>query len=298
MLNLNKLLCNFPEQFDECLGTLDHSLSFSANLQAELRFHYVQFDGDGEPKFEQLAELLVHSIITYCFGAKKRENLSAVEAVKLFTQARDLFRKYEHDGQAGEVLIYFLLESVLGAPQVIQKMPVTTNPKEERKGSDGLHARWNEKLGLLDIFFAESKLHQSFSGALTDAFESMESIHSKKKKHEFFLATHNIQHLGLEAEEELLKYFTGKPGTKIRTNHACLLGFDWKEYKNLTLPGRAEFIAAFADRYRNEALQLRDKIDSKLHDCAIKHLRFEFLVLPFTSVADFRSFFNSALVGK
>jgi len=298
VLNLNRLLCALPEQYEECFATLKHELACSTGLNAELRFHFVEFDGDGEPKFQHLAKLLVHSIITYCFGAKKRENLGAVEAARLFTQARDLFRKYEHAGQAGEVLIYFLLEAVLGAPQIVQKMPISTNPAEERKGTDGVHARWNEQLQLLDVFFAESKLYQSFSGALSDAFVSMEKLHSTQAiGHEFFITTHNLQHLGSESESDLLGFLSGKPGTKIRTNHACLLGFDWQEYKHLDAEGRTGFIADFVDRYGSEAVSLRDKIDAKLQECAIKHLRFEFFVVPFRSVADFRSRFNAALLG-
>jgi hypothetical protein len=290
VLDLNKLLCASPEQYGQCLAVLEHDLKCSQGLSAELRYHYVDFDGDGEPKFQILAQMLVHSIITYCFGAKKRENLTAVEAAQLFTSARNLFRKYENAGQAGEVLIYFLLESVLGAPQILQKMPVTTNPAEERKGTDGLHAKWNPELGLLDLFFAESKLYQSFSKALVDAFASMEKIHTTPKKaHELFLATHNLQHLGADCEDDLMKFLNGQVGTKIRTNHACLIGFDWDEYKCLDDGRRAQFVAEFLQRYRIEAVALRDKIDGKLQACAIKHLRFEFFLLPFRSVEDFRA---------
>lgn len=298
MLDLNKLLCASPEQYAQCLAVLKHDLKCSPGLSAELRYHYVDFNGDGEPKFQLLAQMLVHSIITYCFGAKKRENLTATEAAQLFTQARDLFRKYDNAGQAGEVLIYFLLESVLGAPQILQKMPVTTNPAEERKGTDGLHAKWNPDLGLLDVFFAESKLYQCFTTALADAFVSMEKVHATPMKtHELFLATHNLQHLGADCEDELMRFLNGQVGTKIRTNHACLIGFDWEEYKCLGDERRAQFLAEFLERYRTEAFALRDKTDAKLQACAIKHLRFEFFLLPFRSVEDFRTWFNAALVG-
>lgn len=194
--------------------------------------------------------------------------------------------------------MYLLIESVLEAPQILQKMPISTNPREERKGSDGLHAKWNVQLNLLDIFFAESKLYQRFSDALIDAFASMEKMHATPMKgHELFLATHNLQHLGSESQEELMRYLTGQVGTKVRTNHVCLIGFDWDEYACLDDARRAKFVAEFEQRYLAEAASLRDQIQKKLSGSAIKHLRFEFFVLPFKSVQDFRTWFAAALVG-
>lgn len=162
MLTLEKCLAVTAEHYRECLRELTHSLTCSRGLKAALRFHYVVPDGDGEPKFQHLAELLATFIVNYCFSARKFQNAGPQTLTKLYMQARDLFRKYEHSGQAGEVLIYFLLESVLSAPQVLQKMPITTNPGEERKGSDGLHAKWNPDLKLLDVFFSALLLRSSY----------------------------------------------------------------------------------------------------------------------------------------
>jgi Cap4 SAVED domain len=263
-----------------------------------MRFHYVIPDGDGEPKFQHLAELLATFIINYCFSAKKLQNPTPQSLSKLFMQARDLFRKYEHSGQAGEVLIYFLLESILSAPQVLQKMPITTNTAEERKGGDGLHAKWNPELQLLDVFFSESKLYRDFSAALNDAFISMERFHATPMRaHEYFLATHNLQLLDPVAQEQLVDFFLGKPDKNIRTNHACLLGFDWDEYSCLDDARRVSFLSEFALRYASEAQRIRDKIDSKLSVCSIKNFRFEFFMVPFRSVKEFRVWFNRALTG-
>ncbi len=286
------------EDYQECLGQLTHSLSCATAQDVSLRFHYVLFDGDGQPKFEQLAELLVSFIVNYCFSAKKLQNLNAQGYSKLFMQARDLFRRYEHSGQAGEVLIYFLLESVLKAPQVLQKMPITTNTEEERKGGDGLHAKWNEPLQLVDVYFSESKLYSRFPEALRDAFTSMETFHAvRMRKHEYFLATHNMQMLDPAVQEQLTDFFLGKPGKNIRTNHACLLGFDWKEYKCLSDSRRAEFLREFEARYLAEAAGFAQKIDEKLSNSSLKNFGFEFFIVPFKSVEEFRIWFNRALSG-
>jgi hypothetical protein len=297
LLSLDKYLTVKPDDYKECLGELTHSLTCHGG-DASLRFHYVLFDGDGEPQFEQLAEQLATFVVTYSFNAKKFQNSTPQKLARLFMQARDLFRKYEHSGQAGEVLIYFLVEAILLAPQVLQKMPITTNPADERKGTDGIHAKWNPVLHLLDVYFCESKIWQNFSDALADAFKSMEKFHeTKMRKHEFFLTTHNLQLVDQEGQDALTDFFLGKPGTKIRTNHACLLGFNWNEYACLGDHRRSEFLANFVTRYELEARAIRDKIDKKFSKSQINNFHFDFFMVPFRNVDEFRTWFQKALRG-
>ena len=298
LLTLERYLNVNPSHYQECFGELSHSLRCPSGASAALRFHYVRPDGDGEPKFKHLAEMLVAYIVDYCFGAQKAQNPTSYSQAKLFMQARDLFRKHTHSGQAGEILVYFLLESVIYATQVLHKMPITTNPAEERKGGDGLHAKWNATLQLLDVFFAESKLYTDFSSALRSLFESLEAFHSgSMRNHEYFLATHNMRLLDPAAQQGLTDFFTGKAGTNIRTNHACLIGFDWNEYNCLDNDGRPSFLTEFEQRYLAEAQHIRDRVEEKLSSSAFRHFRFEFFIVPFKSVAEFRTWFNEALTG-
>src|SRR5207245_9545199 len=130
---------------------------------ATIRLHFVKADASGEPRFRELARLLVRHITLYCFKAERRRDLPELERNEMFMQARDLFRKTGNSGQVGGLLIYCLLETVLNAPQALKKMPMTTNPNEERKGSDGVHLRWDEPAAVLEVIFAESKIWNSFS---------------------------------------------------------------------------------------------------------------------------------------
>jgi len=298
LLTLEQYLAVKPEHYHECLGELTHDLTCPSGLDASFRFHYVLTDGDGQPKFEYLADMLVGYIVNYCFSAKKLHTLTPYEFSRLFMQARELFRKNSHSGQAGEILIYFLLETVLSATQVLQKMPIVTNPADERKGGDGLHAKWNPDLKLLDVFFSESKLYKDFSGAIRSAFKSMEEFHATAtRKHEYFLTTHNMGMLDPIAQQELTEFFTGKAGKNIRTNHACLIGFDWEEYKCLDDARRKQFLTDFETRYRAEAARIKDKINAHLGTSSINRFRLHFFLVPFKSVEQFRDWFMKALTG-
>ena len=78
---------------------------------------------------------------------------------------------------------HFLIEAVLQAPQVLKKMQITTNPNDERKGSDGVHIRWTNNEEVLEVIFAEAKLYKDFATALTNAFISMTDFHNSATKH-------------------------------------------------------------------------------------------------------------------
>jgi len=213
-------------------------------------------------------------------------------------QARDLFRISNRSGQAGELLVYFLMETVLGAPQAIKKMPMTTNPKEERKGSDGVHLLWDGATGILEFMFAESKIWKSFSDALRDAFESMESFHdSRTKTHEVNAFTSGYSNLDPELQRRVLSYIEGPDSAKSRYAQACLIGFNWDEYEHLDDKRRSEFIKEFETRYRDWGTGMKKSLNAQLQNFKHKQLRLEFFMLPFKDVEAFRDWFYENLTG-
>lgn len=175
---IERLLETRQKDFDAHLGQLGTPRVCNGEIDASVRLHFVLADASGEPRVRELASMLVGYITKYCFDATKRKDLDEVDRNLLFVEARDLFRKAAKSGQAGELLIYFLLEAVLKAPQALRKMVITTNPKDERKGSDGMHFSWNQDLEILELYFAESKVWNDFGAALSDAIASVEKFHN------------------------------------------------------------------------------------------------------------------------
>jgi hypothetical protein len=280
-------------------GHLEHTIAFEAPPAASLRLHFVKTDASGQPRFRELAYLLAKYITTYCFTAERRKDLKEQERNEMYMQARDLFRRTANSGQLGELLIYFLLETVLKAPQALKKMPLTTNPKEERKGSDGVHLLWDEPSQVLELIFAESKIWKSFSSALTDAFESMESFHDDRaKQHEVNVITSGFSALDPKIQEKVAAYVEGENVSKCRHAHACLIGFNWSEYGCLTDTRRATFIKEFDQRYLEWAAERKKLLQEKLYKFRHKHIRLEFFIIPFQDVEAFRAWFEQALTGQ
>src|SRR5205807_8940680 len=116
-----------------------------------------------------------------------------------------------NSGQPGELLVYFLIEAVLQAPQVYKTMLITTNTNEERKGSDGVHVRWTNRGEQLELIFAEAKLHKNFGQALASAFECMTEFHDSATKNleiNYFLNTFTV--LKPEQQTAVQEYIEGE----------------------------------------------------------------------------------------
>jgi Cap4 SAVED domain len=297
---LEKLLEVRERDYKLHLSEIPHSLVCESDIETVLRLHFIIPDGAGEPRLRELARMLVTYITNYCFDALKRRDLEESERNELFMQARDLFRDADYSGQAGEMLVYFLIESILKAPQALKKMPITTNTAEERKGSDGVHVRWDEKLAILDILFAESKIFQEFGKALTKAFKSIQDFHDAggMKEHEMKLVTAHFKILDSDLQAKVISYIDGENAPKTRLTQVCLIGFDWSEYKCLDDSRRKAFTDEFEQRYTAWAQDAVKKIEEGMKPFLHKHLRFEFFLLPFKDVQVFRDHFDEALRGR
>src|SRR5579883_1440599 len=81
------------------------------------------------------------------------------------------------------------------------------------------------------------------------------------------------------------------PQGQVSITHACLIGYDWKEYGQLATPARTKFIAEFTERYREHGAELVKKVAARFAEFPKKHLAFEFFFVPFHSVEEFRSAF-------
>lgn len=270
-----------------------------------MRLHHLKFDANGQPKVDALAKVLVDHAIDYAISSRNRPaEFTAQQAMKHAQEARKLFRVVSAPsgttdlaGEAGELLLYFLLETVIGAPQVVAKVELKTNPALEVHGSDGIHMRWNSSDQVVDVYFGESKMIGNVGTALTKAFESIENFHANgMRDHEFSMVTKHFKGVDDNVKAAVAEVLdTGKPGTDARINHACLIGYDWTA-TGLT-PGQAA--AAVEAEYRKqffaEAPGLHQKLQRRFDNCQRKQYGFEVFFLPFNSVQAFRDAFSAAM---
>jgi hypothetical protein len=286
--------------YEGCLAQVDHKYGVDG-VNAQIRLHYVRCQ-NYTPKFKELAQVLANHLGCYALTAQRRSTAGThVDHVKLFLEAKKLLRGWEKTGEPGELLLYFLIESVLRAPQAICKMSLKTNRKEEIKGSDGVHIRWDDVRQRLVVYFGEAKLYGEFRTAVRETFASMERFHAEgAETHELFLVSTHFNLLDEELKHEVASFIdkqTSQDGYDLC--HACLVGFDWERYSDLDDPKRRkEFIEQFEDIYRAYGGHIQSTLQDRFKAFGHGHLRFEFFFIPFRSVAEFRKWFLEEVFGE
>lgn len=299
--DLNEYVSVTTEDYEHCIDVLEHDFSLS-DVAGTIRFHHLKCDGNGRPMVKALAEMLYEYIIYYCIASRNRpEALTAKQAARLTNEARKLFRhpdlkegQEDTTGEAGEALLYFLTEAVLQAPQIVAKMELKTNHSDEVKGSDGIHAKWNNEEKIVDFYFGESKLYKDPYSAISSAIKSISQFHNVAMyKHEFAIATKHFKYANDEIKSQLKDLIRGgEISTGARINHACLIGFDWDSYKSVS---PSEMKKDIKKLLLKDGANITSNLNKKLADFEHKYLRFDIFFLPFPSVAEFRKAFNMAL---
>jgi len=267
-------------------------------LNSTLRFKYVKFDANGIPRFRDLAECLADHVITYCLSARRRgEPKSADEWSRLDREARNLLRRLAGSGEAGEILLYFLLEADLFAPQMVAKVDLKMNPRLEIHGSDGIHMRWDSESNVLEIFFGEAKLESDARSALRNIRDSLRKFHEGgMDRHELRLVTSHFKFADGPLRQEILEYIDPYNSTaSYRVNHACLVGFSWDEYLRLSEETYRDAVEReFIARYESQVADLSADFEEILAG-TLPEYHLDIFFLPFDNVQDFRRAFTEAV---
>jgi hypothetical protein len=196
-------------------------------------------------------------------------------------------------------LLFFLLEAAFGAPQVVCKMELKTNPRDEVKGMDGIHVKWDVHDDHLDVFLGESKLYGDIGKALTSVFDSITEFYDLGRlDDELHFVTAHFKHVDADLQDAIGKFVNREsPEGQCHIVHACLVGFDWDKYKLLLGTKRENFFRQFEDHYRSYAPAIERMLNHRFDGCKHKHVTFKFLFLPFRDVMEFRHVFYRALLG-
>lgn len=291
-------------KLDQIIDSVEHAEKL-ADLTAVTRMHFLKFDGNGVPLVKALAEFMYEHVIDYCLSARDRPvKLSAQESMRLAKAARKLFvhppateDDPDQTGEAGELLLYLLIEAILGAPQVVAKMELKTNPSLEINGSDGIHMTWSESDSVVDVYFGESKIYQDIGAALSAALKSIDSFHEKDiLRHELLLVTRQLKHAHDKVKSLVEQLFSsGVPSETIRINHACLIGYNWKIYEDIMKLKAGERLQSLRKAYTEDATRIHSLCQKRAPSFKNKQVNLTFFFLPFENVKDFRNAFNAAM---
>lgn len=295
-----------PESITSYLHTVGAATQIQGTL-ATCRIHWVPLDAHGRPRVHQLATRLADAIVDYCIPRSKGKD--ALEAQlrsgaktkesQLKREAKSLFSNLEKSGEGGELLLYLLLESLLGIPQILCKMSLKTNSNMHFHGVDGVHAQLLENDNLA-IYWGESKMHGDFSGALAACFSSIAPfLHDSgggPLERDLILARDGVDLADRELSLRIAKYFDSDEPESLRAEMrgACLIGFSKTDYSS---PFEADGVTV-----TSEVRQLLDgwmkQISGRVKGQSVDKFEMEVFCVPVPSADDFREQVRLAVIGS
>lgn len=282
---------------EELLSQLNnHFLSIDKKLA--LRLYTLKTSGT-RVLINGICEALHNSLGYYAFGdkdiAQKGEMWAGLNAKNSFGD-----KQPQSDGKYGELLLFVLVESVLGCKMVAHKIKSLSNNSDQVKGGDGVF------IGNYDIqgenhpayLIGESKVTAKFNDALREALLSIDRFHgaisaSNFLDNEFIVAKEFIRVTSENINELYDRLTPTSDAFKSQVLvHPILLMYNtnWfgKFENQATTPSELENL--ISGKLADADSVLLTKIRNKLNEYPqVEKVYLDFFVLPCSSIDDFRN---------
>ena len=127
------LLRTKSDALDAYLETVASKIPI-ADTKTQAHCHFIALDGNKRPRVHDFARFIGHRIVDFAIPRSEvqralneaRTSGSTAPIVELNKKAKSLFTTLPKSGEGGEVLLCVLAETILGLPQILTKMVLTT----------------------------------------------------------------------------------------------------------------------------------------------------------------------------
>jgi hypothetical protein len=239
---LNSLSRDRDRDLSGVLSAVGDSVSVNGTA-ARCRCHFVASEGNKRIKVDALARKVADQALEYCTprsrlleaDAEYERTGSHDALIRLQSEALDLFTKIESSGEAGEMLLYLLLEVGLGIPQIFCKMPLKTNRQMHVHGVDGVHGSLDAQ-GRLGLYWCEAKLYGTASEATRECFASLAPYllddGSGPANRDLLLVRDGLDTGDDELDKALQRFLDDDSAVSAHRviKGACLVGFSLEDY--------------------------------------------------------------------
>lgn len=250
------------------------------------------------------------AIVPFCIPRKEREKAreqfiktgNERHIIEISDKAKKLFVKAKESkkttGEAGELILFMLLEAIFLAPQIACKMYLKTSQNVPVHGSDSIHIMRGIQEGSLCLIWGESKVYKELSSALSEICSSIGSFLGEGSESSPRDRDINIirDHMDIDDEDWrrlLLNYFDPycEESNLREESFACFVGFDFSIYSKLNEKPLPEREAFFKEEYLRRIETACKLFSEKLKSSGLSNLRINFFLVPFPSIDDFRGQF-------
>lgn len=274
-------------------------ISLQVQKKTRLSLHILRVES-GDFAIEPLLKELVNMRNFYVLSRREIEEFrnDMSRWGEFNEKAEKKFRKPDSNaGEGGELLLYSILESHLGAPKLLSKMELKTDAQHYIHGSDGVHLLRNDDESY-EVIFGESKMYAdtkdkpgtSIRNGFQAALNSISEAQEEGFQFEFWLVQSNLLKEALEEgaidalEEILLPPASGGPRVRKSNAFGIFVGFeidvsdvkfsdlDPEEIEKLLLE-RAEHAVVGQQQWLAERIDYLDLGGFPFHIYAIPFLR-------------------------
>ena len=279
-----------------------------SETQAKGYCYCLKIDANGNLRLKDLIDFIDEKIVEYAIPKKEIDEAkqyfidtnSPSKTNALRRKAEKLFTDLDRTGEGGEILLYILIQEFLKIPQLISKMSLKTSGQLHYQGADGIHIKYDESTGCLNLYWAEAKMYQNLNTAITNCFDSLKGFlldpqgSNSTQERDIQLITGNIQANinDTELENLLVGYFdkNNNLSNKVVYKGVCFIGFDYDKY-----PSESDLSKTTED-IKNAIIAEHQKWYNTLSEKIKSHINLDtkeihIFLMPFRSVTEFRKYY-------
>ncbi len=281
-----------------------HFLEWDSKLT--LRFYTIKPSGT-QIIFNGLNSVLHNSLPHYVYGNDEIEKLGPMLA-GLNANSKFGLKNPKTDGKYGELLLFVLVESLLGCKMVAHKIKSLTNTRDQIKGGDGIfigdYQFKSEKHPAYLI--GESKVTTTLNKALKEALISIERFHSADTINNFLDEELIVAKEFLSVTDTNLDelYDRLTPSSTIFKEqilvHPILLMYSSSKFEKLQKESASMEIlqSAINESVKGKGKDYLVKINNELDNYPeVKKVYLDFFILPCKSVDEFRNLMYKKIHG-
>gem|GEM_PF-279453 len=309
---IEKLIRSGGEGIDSYFTEVKTHLSVTGT-KALAHCYFLNLDGNGRPRTGDLANFIAMNILDYSIPrseinearAKNIKHNTEKYTQELAQKARALFTTVETTGEGGEMLLYVLVQEILKLPQLICKMPLKTNSESHYQGVDGVHVSVDiNSVGeeILSLYWGESKLHSSFSKAVSECVKSVKKLllsedgSGSDANRDLQLIQDNLDAVDEKLENAIVRYLDKKNPlfNKVNFKSVCLIGFDYDKYP--TIPNSGMTISALKKEVEDKMSSWTKSVAKQIgNHTNLNTFDIHVFLIPFPDVSKFREAFLAEL---
>lgn len=245
---------------------------------------------------DDLIQFMLRKVVFFVLQKKEYQDANFEDARDLFIRAERTFSKAPRTGEAGELLLFILLEAN-DIVQLFSKMNLKTSANMPIHGVDSIHIQVGKEVKL---HFGHSKMYADFTSGLNSALDDVVRFKADPlRKKELHLLSSHIDASRFEKYTDVIKSLINPYASNrelYKEKNTIFIASD-EEFMKSAKNNEMTLDAFMRDEYEKKQTAIASVIAEKVS--AIEDIKGEellFLMMPMVDVDNFRTKFSAELI--